>query len=71
MLYLIIHSHQKKKEMENTNKRELTFNEWVMMYNVSSGYVEPTRLFQGNPSSGFKPMETETTIQRFLKLLGF
>jgi hypothetical protein len=67
VLYLSIHSHQKKKEME----RELTYNEWVEKYKVSSGYVEPTKYFQGNPSSGFKPIENLTTFQRFLKLLGF
>lgn len=67
VLYLNIHSHQNKKEME----RELTYNEWVEKYKVSSGYVEPTKYFQGNPSSGFKPIEHETFFQRLLKLLGF
>jgi hypothetical protein len=56
--------------MENI-KRELTYNEWVEKYKVSSGYVEPTRYFEGNPSSGFSPIETETTLQRFFRLLGF
>jgi hypothetical protein len=56
--------------MENF-KRELTYNEWVEKYKVSSGYVEPTRYYQGNPSSGFKPIEMETTLHRFLRLLGF
>ena len=67
VLYLTIHTHQKKKEME----RELTYNEWVKKFKVSSGYVEPTKYFQGNPSSGFKPIEFETKLQRLLKLLGF
>ena len=67
---MIIHSNQKKNKMENF-KRELTYNEWVEKYKVSSGYVEPTRYFQGNPSSGFKPIEMETTLHRFLRLLGF
>ena len=67
---MIIHSNQKKIKMENF-KRELTYNEWVEKYKVSSGYVEPTRYFQGNPSSGFSPIETETTLQRLFRLLGF
>jgi hypothetical protein len=52
-------------------ERELTYNEWVKKFKVSSGYVEPTKYFQGNPSSGFKPIEFETKLQRLLKLLGF
>ena len=70
VLYLTIHSNQKKMEKTNETKRELTYNEWVMKYNVSSNYVEPTKYYQGNPSSGFKPIEIETTFQRFIRLLG-
>ena len=36
-------------------KSELTFNEWAERYNVSRHYVEPTILYQGNPSSGINP----------------
>ena len=39
-------------------KSDLTFNEWVEKYRVGSGYVEPTKYFQGNPSSGIKPMNS-------------
>ena len=67
--------NKKTKKMNTSNnqtKRELSFNEWVTKYNVGSGYVEPTKYFQGNPSSGFRPMEeTESFIQRFFRLLGF
>lgn len=52
----------------NTN-RPLTFNEWSEKYNVSSRYVEPTKYFQGNPSSGIKPMKMHLNpIERFLNL---
>ncbi len=37
-------------------KSELTFNEWVEKYRVSSQYVEPTPYYQGNPSCGVKPL---------------
>ena len=41
-------------------KSELTFNEWAEKYNVGRGYVQPTKYFQGNPSSGYAPIETES-----------
>ena len=41
-------------------KSELTFNEWAEKYNVGRGYVQPTKYFQGNPSSGYTPIETES-----------
>jgi len=41
-------------------KSELTFNEWAEKYNVGRGYVPPTKYFQGNPSSGYTPIETES-----------
>jgi hypothetical protein len=62
-------------DMEKTpideNKRELTFNQWAIRYNVGSAYVMRTTYFQGNPSSGFKPIKTENRILRFFKMLGF
>ena len=70
VVYLLIHSHQKKIKMEKT-QRELTYNEWVKEYKVSSSYVEPTNYYQGNPGSGFEPMVMETKLQRFFRLLGF
>ena len=56
--------------MEKT-QRELTYNEWVKEYKVSSSYVEPTKYYQGNKGSGFEPMVMETKLQRFFRLLGF
>jgi hypothetical protein len=51
------------------HERELTFNEWVEKYKVSSDYVEPTKYFQGNPSSGFVPMEMSISpLERFFNL---
>ena len=49
-------------------KSDLTFNEWVEKYKVGSGYVEPTKYFQGNPSSGVKPMELQRVGNSFLNL---
>lgn len=52
------------------HERELTFNEWVEKFKVSSQYQEPTPYFQGNPSSGFVPMEMSISpLERFLNLL--
>ena len=49
-------------------KSDLTFNEWVEKYKVGSGYVEPTKYFQGNPSCGVKPMELQRVGNSFLNL---
>lgn len=39
-------------------KSPLTYNEWVEKYKVSSGYVEPTKYFQGNAGSPRITMDT-------------
>lgn len=39
-------------------KSTLTFNEWVEKYRVSSGYIEPTKYFQGNAGSRRLTMDT-------------
>jgi hypothetical protein len=39
-------------------KSSLTFNEWVEKYKVSSGYIEPTKYFQGNAGSPRITMDT-------------
>lgn len=51
-----------------TNEGHLSFNEWSEKLKVSSRYVEPTKYFQGNPSSGFTPLETKTFVERFMDL---
>jgi len=43
-------------------KSDLTFNEWAEKYNVGRGYIPPTNYFQGNPSSGSAPIETESVF---------
>ena len=40
----------------STFQTDLSFNEWVKRYKVGSGYVEPTKYFQGNPSCGIHPI---------------
>jgi hypothetical protein len=53
----------------STFQTDLTFNQWVEKYGVSSGYQEPTKYFQGNPSSGFVPLEV--SISPFERLVNF
>lgn len=43
-------------------KSTLTFNEWVEKYKVSSGYVEPTKYFQGNAGSRRLTMDTRLEL---------
>jgi hypothetical protein len=52
----------------STFKTELTFNEWVEKYNVSRDYIEPTKYYQGNNSSGYKPLELQRVGNPFLNL---
>jgi len=40
-----------------TETQTLSFNEWSDKLGVSSRYIEPTKYFQGNPSSGFIPLD--------------
>jgi hypothetical protein len=47
----------------STFQTSLTFNEWVDKYNVSSGYIEPTKYFQGNAGSRRMTMDTRLELQ--------
>jgi phage host-nuclease inhibitor protein Gam len=54
-------------------KHRLTYNEWTKEFRVGSGYVEPSKLYQGNPSCGIRPIGVakyleETPIERFIRL---
>lgn len=40
-------------------KPTLTFNEWVEKYKVSSGYIEPTKYYQGNAGTPRITMDTK------------
>jgi len=40
----------------------LTFNEWVVKFNVSRDYVEPTKYYQGNANGGYYEAE-ETKLK--------
>ena len=52
-----------------TSEPRLSFNEWSEQLKVSSNYIEPTKYFQGNPSSGIPPMEeTKTFVEMFMEL---
>lgn len=55
-------------------KRELSFNEWVTRYNVSSGHQVKTNYYQGNPSCGIRPIGVakyldESPFERFVRVL--
>ena len=50
---------KKLKVTPSKFKSTLTFNEWVEKYRVSSGYIEPTKYFQGNPGSPRITMDTK------------
>jgi hypothetical protein len=68
-LLVMIQEETKLNVKTSHHERELTFNEWVEKYKVSSQYQEPTPYFQGNPSSGFVPMDVSTSpLERFLNL---
>lgn len=63
-----VQTEEKKLRVRlSTFQTDLTFNEWVEKYGVSSGYHEPTKYFQGNPSSGFVPLEVSISpIERLI-----
>ncbi len=67
---LVMNQEEKKLRVRlSTFQTDLTFNQWVEKYKVSSGYQEPTKYFQGNPSSGFVPLEV--SISPFERLMNF
>jgi hypothetical protein len=61
--------NQTKQNLSKLQERPLTYNEWCLMFNVSTRYVEPTKYFKGNSSSGLKPMEM--SISPIDKLINF
>lgn len=54
---LNVNAPQNLKVKVSEFKASMTFNEWSEKFNVSSRYIEPTKYFQGNPSSGIVPKE--------------
>jgi hypothetical protein len=50
---------KKLRVKESTFQTSLTFNEWVEKYNVSSGYIEPTKYYQGNAGAPRITMDTK------------
>jgi hypothetical protein len=51
-------------------KTDLTYNEWVEQYRVSSGYIEPTKYYQGNAGSPKMSMDTLMELQISRKTSG-
>ena len=56
---------KKLKVRPSKFKSTLTFNEWVEKYRVSSGYIEPTKYFQGNPGCPRITMDTKMEFINF------
>jgi hypothetical protein len=53
---------------------KLSFNDWVKEFNVSSQHELRTNYYQGNPSSGIRPIGVakyldETPFERFVRVL--
>lgn len=46
-------------------KSDITFDEWVKEYRVSSQYVEPIKYFQGNANSPKITMDTKMEFINF------
>ena len=60
---------QKPTIKTTSSEQRLSFNEWSEKLNVSSKYIEPTKYFQGNPSSGIKAMKFHSSpLEKFLSL---
>lgn len=53
---------------KSEQKPPMSFNEWSEKFGVSSKYIEPTKYFQGNPSSGIPPLKVESPIEKFFKM---
>ena len=49
----------------STFKTDMSFNEWVREYGVSSQYVEPTKYYQGNANSIRITMDTKMEYMNF------
>jgi len=67
---------QNLNDMENqkVTEREMSFNEWVVKFNVSGCHQIKTDYFQGNPSVGIRPVGVakyldETPFERFVRVL--
>lgn len=56
----------------STHQHRLSYNEWVKEFRVSSGYVEPTKYFQGNNPSmepiGVAKYLYESELERFIRV---
>lgn len=70
----------KQNDMDKLNVKKsnyshrMSYNEWAKEFNVGSGYVEPTKYYQGNPGPGIKPIGVanyldETPFERFFRIL--
>jgi hypothetical protein len=66
-----VNSPQNLRVQPSKFKSDLTFNEWAQKYNVSRQYVEPSVLYQGNPSAGIRPKfdVTEPSYKKFFRTL--
>jgi uncharacterized membrane protein affecting hemolysin expression len=56
---------KKLKCKMSTFQTDMSFNEWVRAYRVSSQYIEPTKYYQGNAGSVRITMDTKMEYMNF------
>ena len=56
---------KKLKCKMSTFQTDMSFNEWVRAYGVSSQYIEPTKYYQGNAGSVRITMDTKMEYMNF------
>jgi uncharacterized membrane protein affecting hemolysin expression len=56
---------KKLKCKMSTFQTDMSFNEWVRAYGVSSQYIEPTKYYQGNAGSIRITMDTKMEYMNF------
>lgn len=56
---------KKLKCKMSTFQTDMSFNEWVRAYGVSSQYIEPTKYYQGNANSIRITMDTKMEYMNF------
>ncbi len=63
---------EKLNVKHSIHQHKLSYNEWVKEYRVGSGYIEPTKYYQGNNPS-MKPIGVakylyESEFEKFIRV---
>lgn len=58
----------------STHQHRLSYNDWVKEFKVGSGYVEPTKYFEGHKNWSMEPIGVcrhlyESELERFFRVL--